>query len=121
MNVLKVFAWLCLDVFMNDCVFEGNVARVIFDRHEFNQSSDPSESHLCFVSPSPGSTAVANLILAVTQTTFTCTHKNQVTERNQVKAGKSRELVYMHRNNALDCRTCVDTELVSNLTPRAYF
>lgn len=45
---------------------------------------------------------------------------NQVTERNQVKAGKSRELVYMHRNNTLDCKTCVDMKLVSNLPPRAY-
>lgn len=75
-------------------VSEDNVALESLDRssvpdsntflHQFHvqtwihQFSDPSESHLCLMSPSPRSTAVANSISGIAQATFTCTKGNRL-------------------------------------------
>lgn len=70
--------------------------------------SDPSESHLRLVSPSPRSAAVANRILAFTQATFTRTQETRLKQ-------ESKEHVHL-------CNSCVYTHRVSkHMSAWAYF
>ena len=50
-----------------------------------HQFSDPSKSHLCLVSPSPRSTAVANILSAIVQATFTHTHTHAHTHTQKTR------------------------------------
>lgn len=52
------------------------------------------------MSPSPRSTAAANITLAVTQATFTCTRETRLLGEIRLKQ-QTREQVYMHHNNMI--------------------